>query len=465
MRNNRLILFLLTALPLAGLAAYGALGSLTRLIADDFCLFYFADRLELFRSIWYWYLNWGGRYTAFAIDWLVLKTILGPYRLEYSVPATLLLWMIGTAGTLYLYFYKKNRSALLHALALAGISIFVVLLLTPDITQSLFWWSGMRTYTLPLVVLTFYLLLFLLVRENGIRVHPAVGGALGFLLFFLSGGLNEVMAVAQTAFLGILLALHFLKYWQPSERMRTVLFASLAGSLASLVVVILSPGNAIRQSLLPPPPDFATLASISVMSFGSFIADFFTDPARIAGLAGAMLASLWIGSQYRDQIPDRQQLITACLSGGLLIAFVCFPPGVYGFSEPPPPRTLIIPVYFLMAGILCAGFLAGGWLAESPAFARLSSAVLPLVILVLVGFSVLTSVGRLYAERQTYIDFAEKWDQVDAYILQARAEGQESVTIPALNVWTGGGGDPTANPRYWVNQCYSLYYGLTVLGP
>ena len=54
---------------------------------------------------------------------------------------------------------------------------------------------------------------------------------------------------------------------------------------------------------------------------------------------------------------------------------------------------------------------------------------------------------------------------MDAQILQARADNLDTVTIPAMNVWTGGGGDPTDNPRFWVNQCYSLYYGLTVLGP
>jgi hypothetical protein len=34
-----------------------------------------------------------------------------------------------------------------------------------------------------------------------------------------------------------------------------------------------------------------------------------------------------------------------------------------------------------------------------------------------------------------------------------------------LNVWTGPGGDPTDNPRYWVTACTSRYYGLQVLGP
>lgn len=464
-QKHGLSLFLLTALPLTGLTAYASLGSLTRLIADDFCLIYFADRFGLFRSIWYWYLNWGGRYTAFAADWLILKSILGPYRLHFIVPVTILLWLVWTACVLYLYFYKKNKSALLHATALAGIFVFVVLLLTPDIPQSLFWWSGMRSYTLPLVVLTFYILLFLLVKEHVFTLHPAVSNASAFLLFLLSGGLGEIMAAAQTLFLLLILRLHAMKYLHSAGTELMILYSSLAGAMTSVVVVVLSPGNAIRQALLPPPPDLERLASISVMAYGKFIGDLFLEPARITGLTGAMLASLWIGSRYRESISERKRLIPAFVVGGLVISFVCFPPGVYGFSEPPPPRTLIIPVFFLMAGLLGAGFVAGGWLAARHAAPWLNSTALPVLVVLLIGFSSLTTAWRLYGERQVYSDFAGRWDRVDADILQARADDHESVTVPALNVWTGGGGDPTDNPKYWVNQCYSLYYGLTVLGP
>ena len=39
---------------------YVYLGSYVRLIADDFCSMYFARRLGLLRSMWYWYKNWHG---------------------------------------------------------------------------------------------------------------------------------------------------------------------------------------------------------------------------------------------------------------------------------------------------------------------------------------------------------------------------------------------------------------------
>ena len=449
---------------MTGLAAYAYLGNFTRLIADDFCSMALADRLGLFRSVWYWYLNWSGRYTAFAADWLILSFSLGPYRFHYVVPAVLLLWFIFTVLVLFLYFRRNNRLAFLHSLALAGIFLFGVLLLTPDIPQSLYWWNGMRSYALPLLVLTFYLFLYRLKFER-LKVNPWMSCSLGFFLFFLSGGISETMAVAQTAFLLYIISLHLLKTVAGPKTKLMTLYYSLAGAAASLVVVILSPGNAIRQELLPPPPDAATLASISLQSYVVFIRTLWLEPVRAIGILAALIAALWTGGQYGNTASFRKELIPAYFLGGILVSFACFPPGVFGYSEPPPPRVMIIPIFFLLTGLMGAGFMAGSWLAERTGPPWTASPILLVLAVVLIAYSTTATARGLYQQRQIYTGFAERWDLADTRILQAKSAGQDSVTIPALNVWTGGGGDPIANPRYWVNQCYSLYYGLTVLGP
>ena len=463
MQKQRLGLILLIALPLTGLASFAYLGSFTRMIADDFCSAAFANRLGLLRSVWYWYLNWSGRYTAFAADWLVFGPGLGPYRLHYFVPLSLVLWLIFTASALYLYLRKNHELAFLHSLALACIFIFVVLLLTPDIPQSLFWWNGMRTYALSLVLFSFYIFLYQLNRQY-FKLNPPVTYVLGFILFFLSGGISETMAVAQTVFILFMISLHFLKLVDRPRTELYFLFFSLAGLIASMVVLILAPGNTVRRELLPPPPDILTLASISIQAYLSFLVGLFQKPAMLIGMAGAILSAIWIGGQYKFLSPVRAGLIPAYLLGGILISLACFPPGVYGYSESPPPRVMIIPIFFLMAGVLGASFLSGIQLAERVGAQRTSSALLTAAVL-LTGYAALSTAWSLVQQRHIYTDFARRWDQVDAQILQARADNLDTVTIPAMNVWTGGGGDPTDNPRFWVNQCYSLYYGLTVLGP
>jgi hypothetical protein len=462
MTKHRLGLVSLTGFSALGLAAYAYLGSFTRMLADDFCSIGFANRLGLLRSIWFWYLNWSGRYTAFAADWLILKSILGPYRLGFLVPVTIIAWLAFLIFTIYLQLEKKHPSALLHAAALAAVFLFLVFLLTTEISQSLFWWNGMRSYALPLVVISFYFLLFQVYKR--FRISPLWAGLLGFILFFLSGGLGETFAVAQTAFILFWIGLDLLNLTDRPRNEMVILYASLVGALCSLVAVILSPGNGLRQANLPASPNMLTLVSISLQAYGKFLAGFFQGPARVLGLAGAVLAAVWIGVQYLELASAKRWRIPAYILGGVLVSFSCFPPGVYGYSEPPPARIHIIPVFFLLAGLLGAGFTTGSWLAGRDGYRWLDSIPFIVSITLLIGFCSLITITYLLGKRSEYVRFAEKWDQVDAQILQARAENRKTVSIPAMNNWAGLEW-PTDNPNYWPTQCYSVYYGIQVVGP
>jgi hypothetical protein len=462
MAKHRLGLFSLTLFSTLGLATYAYLGSFTRMLADDFCSMGWANRLGLLRSVWFWYINWSGRYTAFASDWLIFRSILGPYKIYLLVPVTILCWLVFLFLTIYFLLQKTQPSVFLHAAALAGVFLFLVLLLSPDISQSLYWWNGMRSYALPLVVISFYFLLFQLFKQ--LNIPTLWAGLLGFLLLFLSGGLGETAAVAQTALLLFLIGLDLLKFTDRPRNEMIVLYASLAGAICSLVVIILSPGNKLRQAQLPPSPDIVTLLSISLQAYGKFLANFFSEPAGIPGLAGAFLAAVWIGSQYAELASSRGWLIPVCMLGGVLISFACFPPGVYGYSEPPPPRIDIIPVFFLVGGFLCSGFVFGSWLAGTFAFRWLDSIPFIVLIVLLMGFTSLTTISHLVGRRNEFALFAEKWDQVDAQILQARAENLKSINIPAMENWAGLQ-RPNHNRNYWPTQCYTVYYGIQVLGP
>ncbi len=117
-----------------------------------------------------------------------------------------------------------------------------------------------------------------------------------------------------------------------------------------------------------------------------------------------------------------------------------------------------------MAGLLGAGFTTGSWLAGRYGYAWLDSVPFILLITVLIGVSSLITIAYLFGKRSEYVRFAEKWDQVNAQILQARDEKLKSVNIPAMNNWAGLEW-PTDNQNYWPTQCYSMYYGIQVVGP
>src|SRR5258706_73084 len=464
MPKHRLPLFILVIFTSIGLATYAYLGNFTRMFADDYCSIYFANHLGLLRSIWYWYLNWSGRYTAFAFDWLILKSVLGPYRLHYFVPLSIFLWLVLITSTIYLYLQRNSKIPLLHSFSLAGIFLFVVLILSPDIPQSLFWWNGMRSYTLPLIVITFYFLLFQ-IGTKYLKINLAISCSLGFILFFISCGMGETFAIAQLFFILFIMSLQIINKPNNLKAELFILSSSLAGAICSIIVIILAPGNAIRQVLLPPSPNFLKLISISLQAYGSFIQGFFLEPAKITGLISAVLVTIWTGDHHKEYfVNTKVKLIPVYILGGIALSFVCFPPGVYGYSVPPPARVMIIPVFFLIGCILYAGFMTGSWLANKYSSVWLNADWLIWMLVLLIGYSTIITSLNLYNSRNTYVDFAKKWDQVDAQILQAKANNLRVVNIPAMNNWAGLE-KPTDNPKYWPTQCYSNYYGIQVFGP
>lgn len=451
---------------MAVLSLHAYLGGHTRLIADDFCSAHFARRLGLFRSIWYWYNNWSGRYTAFGVDWLMEK--IGVYALPIMPPLVLLAWYVFTflalRSSMRAYFPGDN--ATFAALTLGAVFLFAVLSLSPLVLQSVYWWNAMRSYSLPLVLLTLYAVFFQIGTQKLRTKNELLAGSLiSFLFLFASGGLGETYVAFQTMLLSMLL----IREWFIHKNVKTpqfrFLFAGLAGSVIALLIVVSAPGNTIRQDLYPPHPDLMTLSQVTMQSYLDFVGAIFQTPEKVTGLFGAVFAAFWLGTRSESSAKESRSLFPIVSLGAVLLSIACLVPGVYATSEPSAPRTMIIPVFILIAGLQYVSFMSGQRWTELHGFSNPFGYVIPVLAGLLIGYAALVNGQSLYGDRSVYIEFAQRWQSADAQILQAKARGDESVTIPAMNVWTGPGGDPTDNPKYWVNRCYSLYYGITVLGP
>src|SRR5262249_32142228 len=131
---------------------------------------------------------------------------------------------------------------------------FNILLLSPNIQQSFYWWNGMRSYNLPLIFLTLFALLFQLASEKLITGKAIVlASVFSFIYLFLNAGLSDTFAVAQFTLFGILI---FLWWINPEHRKAhlTILLAGLLGTALAIIVIILSPGNTAREVYFPPHP-------------------------------------------------------------------------------------------------------------------------------------------------------------------------------------------------------------------
>lgn len=467
-RQNRILASLTIVLSGILIFMHGYLTSYTRLLADDFCSAYYAERFGLLRSIWFWRLNWSGRYSAFAADW-VFARIFGVYSLHILIPVLILVWLIFTILAVNLHFQKiapeKNN---LSASLLAGtVFLFTVLTLSPDLPQSLYWWNGMRSYALPIISLTLGFCVFQLwVGKLLARNLLFWGGVTSFVLVFISGGFSETFAVLQFILLLFLILLRLMSSsGRKNDATLLVLLSGLAGAATSLIVIISAPGNLIRQAQLPPHPDLAGLITISVHGYLYSISRIFSSAEQWMGFLGMLAVFTWLGRYYKDQVEVENWRIPVYILLGILLSFACIPPGVFGYSEPPPPRTMIIPFFVLVFfwGLAC--FLSGAVLAniKKRVFDSITRGALVLGVL-LVGFSSLAQVRSLYQQRDVYKAYAESWDRIDAQILAAKSNGETSVKVPVTENWAGLN-ILNENPKFWVNACYSQYYGISVLGP
>jgi len=449
----------------SALVLYGYLGSFTRLLADDYCSAYYAQRLGLLRSIWYWYLNWSGRYTAFGADWLMEK--LGVYNLKVIPPFSLLFWLVMTICAIYLSLKRhiQLKDVRLASISLGAVFLYVVLSLSPNIPQSVFWWNGMRSYSLPLILLTTYVVLFQLgVERLRTKREIIIGGLLSFLYAFMSGGTGETYVAFQVVLFGFLIILLWFVQANLKSSQFVFLLAGFVGSVVAILVVISAPGNAIRQSYFPPPPGIAALTAISLHGYWDFILQIIQSPAKISGLIGALCLAAMIGARSQNSQMRNYRLVPMLLVGAFVLALACIVPGVYATSEPPPTRAMIIPVFGFVACLLWAGFMIGQQNSNQINVSGLTGDMLVFAIALLIAYSALTTSQSLYNDQGVYSDFAQKWDETDVLILKAKADNLESVQIPAMDNWAGLE-RPTPKKIYWPNVCYSLYYDIQVYGP
>jgi hypothetical protein len=464
--RNKFLTFILLIFPSIVLLLYGYLGSYARLIADDFCSFYFARRLNILRFIWYWYLNWGGRYTAFAVDSLVEN--IGVEGLPYYPASVLVIWVVTAAFTFYMLLQAElgKRPGILLALAMGTTGVFVLLSISPAPQDTLYWWNGMRSYLPALIVATFHIG-FLYWARDSLKTRKAIllGSLASFAIALVNAGGNEafsvILVVFFTGFTALALLTRKLRFNDPFFYM---LSAAMLGNIVGFLIVLGSPGAEIRQAFFPPPPSIPRTLELAGGGYLDFWVNLVRSPQRITALIAMVFASIWLGTTSDHKLSNGY-LIPLSIASGILLSFLSVLPAVYATSDLPPSRLLIISSFIIVASFFYAGLMTGKRISSSV----IASTPLKSGLMWCVGISIVLSslmnAKILYDHRDLYISFAHRWDQADAQIMQAKMNGDESVTIPALNVWTGPGGDPTDNPRYWVTACYSLYYDFPVFGP
>ncbi len=459
--KNYALPLLMGGLPAALLALIGYTGSFTRYIADDYCSAYWADRFGLFRSVWHWYITWSGRFSAYAADWFVAQ--MGARNIGIIPPVALVTWPAITAAAVYLFLRRIRHEPDDWAIALVlGVAFpCAVLTIMPSIQTSFYWWNGMRSYTLPLLMLTLFAVLYQLLIDQLNDKWRIIGACLFSLLFFFANaGLSDVYAVTQ---LGLLVLLAFVSIASGrSRRAAFAVFASgAAGTVLALLLIVLSPGNPAREASFPAHPGLARLLGIAWQGYAALLQSIVGEPAKLLALVGVVCAGAWAGSRTRGAMP-KWWLGPGIIAAGLILSYAAYLPGSWGLSEPPPARNISVPVFFLTASLTAAASAAGAQLLSKDWSPRLA-ATTALVAILALNASAVIGLQHAYAARQAYIAYAWNWDAEDEEILAAKARDASLVIVPSWPNWASLDVLST-HSKNWLNQCTSGYYGIEVIG-
>lgn len=446
-------------LPL--LYLYGYLGFYSRFIADDYCIAAVARDLSWYESQIYWYTNWHGAYIVTLLDEL-LPVFVSDY--SFVVPVLLVLWFLALFAGIYAILANTliARLRLLLAALLALFFLFAFFLLNPQVPQTFFWWSGIRSYNLPILFFILFILVYVRIREKKYHLVFSIisGGTAGFIL----AGFREVFVALLIVFLFLLVALEL--YYFRSAWYKTpgyfFLIACAIGVLIGTAIILSSPGNSVRQGLYPEPSNLLRAFLFSLLWFSQLLQSIFQNASQVFGLFGTYLLFLWAGMLFgARRKPDKLGLLLLVMA--LAFLFGVFIPSAYATSRPAPERTTSLGIFFFLLLISASGFVTGQVRHRGKnSIFETRAMVIAIVALFFLSVSAYMEKQLWLDRRDGYVALAQQWDDTHKMILSAKNNQETTVYIPPLRNLAALP-EPEEDSGFWVNKCFSNYYGVEVI--
>jgi len=477
--TDKLLPFLLGILALsllATLAVFAYTGTFSRFMADDFCYANSIRQLGWFGGQIRIYNTWSGRISS---NFLIASLEpLGTSLAAFLPSIALLMWLAG----LYWLIVSITRKATfsrprLLALSLAAVVLYFTLLAASDRSQVLYWMNGQIAYTWPLIVVTF-LAALVVSRLNRPEVSdvPFLLMLAAFSLAFLADGFSETNAALQVGMVFVALLL-FISFSKGPLRITgaALLAVVLVGSLAAMALVILAPGNVIRQTVVATvTPSLPVLVITSIEYAWDFIFNALKGlPIPFVLVAGLSFLTAFLS--HSGQNASEVSALTLLKNSWklLLVPLVCFllivccmAPSEYAESAYPENRALLSATFVLVLSLvaLCVwiGVLAKKLIAASSKRMRQTILIMALILclaLSLYPLHYIFETGNSFKQASTY---SAAWDKRQTAIFQALSQSQRDVVVKPINSLYSIM-EAKDDPKFWVNTCIAGYYNLNSL--
>jgi hypothetical protein len=474
-RQNRwaqLLFYVLLAGMLSALALYAYLGTFTRYMADDYCSAAALKSEGFWGAQSYWWQNWSGRYSFSFIVSLV--EILGLKIVPILPGLAIALWLFSVVwGCLPWLRNLQVSHAVSGALFLASVALWSTYRSVDDYPQIVFWQTGILTY--PISIILFFLGLGLALRRSSYPDQMHWWELLLWFTFaFATGGFSETGVIVQIALLGLLLLVTFLTKNKNGKILIPILVTAIAGSVLSLFIIAIAPGNAVRSA------GFQNIPPLLQSFEGSLVEGFAFLPILVERHTTVFVFGFLTGAFYACFfIPEKLQIrkFSLAIYFGASLLFVLI--GIWASIAPAyllrggiPPQRVLLSSYFLAACLAIFWGILGALVLRS-ILPKTSLAVqgwisLGLLVLIMI-WAVLpfsNSQVKLIAPLKNY---SSLWDERHQSMLTASLDGESIIvttdltkvkTISELGPRLWLVGDFETSPDNWVNHCAADYYGV-----
>ena len=459
------------------LAVYAYLGTFSRYLADDYCAStYLYTSQNIVEATLRAYSLWGNSYSRLMFSQLIELGGVNGIRVmagvELAIWATLLAWMFVELGKLLRVHVPK-----VGYVWLACMTIALSLYQTSALYQILFWRTGLIPYSLPLLWFIGIAAFFLRYVEKPYEKSRAIWfGILFVILIFFAGGLSETTSgmLVGNMFVAVALA-----WWTKRLHQRRDVMAFLVAGLFTAIVAIsitaASPGTSNRLGRImrqEPIYNPIELAGDVILFTSQFLFETTKSYPTLIVVALAIsfgVAYLAFATSQNDQSSIRASYLRIALIVIPVVVFI-----VIGFSYAPSAFVRTFPAararyashFVFMLGLMTEGGVLGILAAQVRSVVNLQwvkFAVALLLIAVIVH--PIRATPNVYALHYGYQTFAQQWDERDALIRQAVANGETDLVVVQLDA-PGGIGEYKNNPKDWINRCVARFYGLnSIIAP
>ncbi len=450
------------------------MGFYTRYWADDFC------NANAYHMYGFWgaqkfeYTYWGGRFAYGFLSILVVS--IGQSIVPYFPGILVFLLMIATWSVVNQLL--KNQTFQPNwgiKLLLTLLFIFLVLFSIPNIGHDLYWQNGSFIYFLPVIfwlILTALLWHFTTLYNTFNNANKILISILIAFVAWFSSGFNEVAIVIQCTALGTALLWEILTQKQKriSLKFQPVAIAFLA-TLIGLVIVVMAPGNMVRQANFLPHPGLWELIIKTTLYSTKFTAKWFSSYAVL--IWPISIISFTAGLFQRNEGTKRNPTsisvpripIGLYISISLLlIIYISFIITTWVYKSDPPGRILIFQTSLLAAFLIFASFQGGIKIRQTFSIIlgkQYHLSIFFLILCLYFSFNVILVQSReAGAHLSDAQRFAHEWDKQNAEILSQAASAKKIIYVD-MNVENFMGLEHfRSDSTYYVNMCAAIYYDV-----